>query len=393
MEILNISDTRTMLPDDKKIVFISGVTGQDGSHMVDYLLENTDHFILGGARRLSIKNHRNLDHLENEERFKLVNFDLTDPHGISKLVETTTPDYFINFAAQSHVGISWDFPEQTLDCNTKGVISILEAIRNHAPKCRFYNAGSSEEFGDVMYSPQDDRHPSRPVSPYGASKVAARGLVKVWRDSYKLYAIQGLLFNHEGTRRGEGFVTRKITKGVGRIKAALLRNDQFKPIELGNILSKRDWSDSVDFMDGVWRMLNQEQHRTDNNGGLREYILSSQETHTIKEFVEEAFRVANIQGNWHGVGLNEEFSITHETHARYDATSSTLVKIDPKFYRPAEVKLLCGNSTPARNELKWTPKSSFKQLVRKMVEHDEIPVVDSKFSQGKSFSMDGTECV
>jgi len=183
MDILNINDVVPLI-EGKKVVFVTGVTGQDGSHMADYLLTNTDYFIVGGARRLSIKNHENIKHLEHTPRFKLVNFDLSDAHSISKIVEKLKPEYFINLAAQTFVGSSWDFPAQTWECNTTGVIHILEAIRQHKPTCRFYNAGSSEEYGNVAYVPQDENHPSKPRSPYGASKSAARQLVKVYRESY-----------------------------------------------------------------------------------------------------------------------------------------------------------------------------------------------------------------
>jgi GDPmannose 4,6-dehydratase len=343
-------------------VFVTGVTGQDGSHMVDYLLENTDYTIIGGARRLSIKNHENIAHLDNNPRFKLVNFDLSDAHSISKIVEKLKPDYFINLAAQTFVGSSWDFPAQTWECNTTAVIHILEAIRQHKPSCRFYNAGSSEEYGNVEYIPQDEKHPAKPRSPYGASKSAARQLVKVYRESYNLYAIQGLLFNHEGTRRGEEFVTRKITKGVARIKKAILENKSFEPIELGNVKAKRDWSDAEDFVKGIWLMLNQ---NTPN-----EYVLSSNETHTIAEFVWYAFKSANIEGAWHGQAESAEFSISTKDAMKYEPISSVLVKINPKFYRPAEVDLLLGDSTKARNELEWKPETSFEQLVEKMVTND-----------------------
>ena len=371
MEIYNISDAKKFM-NDKKTVFVTGVTGQDGSHMVDYLLKNTDYTIFGGARRLSIKNHDNLKHLENNPRFQLINFDLSDAHSISKTIEQIKPDYFINLAAQTFVGSSWDFPAQTWECNTTGIIHILEAIRQHKPSCRFYNAGSSEEYGNVAYTPQDEEHPARPRSPYGASKSAARQLVKVYRESYNLYAVQGLLFNHEGTRRGEEFVTRKITKGVSRIKQALVNGKTFEAIELGNVYAKRDWSDAEDFVDGIWRMLNQEKYRTDfdSNMKIQEYVLSSNETHTIKEFVELAFRYAGVEGGWHGNGTAEEFSLTPETVDKYDAASSVLVRINPKFYRPAEVDLLLGNSNRARNELQWSPKTSFEKLVEKMVTND-----------------------
>lgn len=371
MEIYNISDSKQFM-NNKKTVFVTGVTGQDGSHMADYLLKNTDYTIFGGARRLSIKNHENLRHLENESRFKLINFDLSDAHSISKTVEQIKPDYFINLAAQTFVGSSWDFPAQTWECNTTGIIHILEAIRQHKPTCRFYNAGSSEEYGNVAYTPQDENHPARPRSPYGASKSAARQLVKVYRESYNMYAVQGLLFNHEGTRRGEEFVTRKITKGIARIKQALVNGKTFEAIELGNVYAKRDWSDAEDFVDGIWRMLNQEKYRVDidSNMKLQEYVLSSNETHTIKEFVELAFKYAGIEGCWHGNGTSEEFSITPTDVDKYDAASSVLIRINPKFYRPAEVDLLLGNSNLVRQELQWTPKTSFNQLVEKMIRND-----------------------
>ena len=375
MEIYNISDSKQFM-NNKKTVFVTGVTGQDGSHMVDYLLKNTDYTIFGGARRLSIKNHENLRHLENESRFKLINFDLSDAHSISKTIEQIKPDYFINLAAQTFVGSSWDFPAQTWECNTTGIIHILEAIRQHKPTCRFYNAGSSEEYGNVVYTPQDENHPARPRSPYGASKSAARQLVKVYRESYNMYAVQGLLFNHEGPRRGEEFVTRKITKGIARIKQALVNVKTFDAIELGNVYAKRDWSDAEDFVDGIWRMVNQDAYRREGHHtehtvkNLKEYVLSSNETHTIKEFVELAFKYAGIDGCWHGHGTSEEFSITPAAADKYNAASSVLIRINPKFYRPAEVDLLLGNSNLARQELQWSPKTSFNQLVEKMIKND-----------------------
>ena len=359
--ILNIEDASKII-NGRKTVVITGVTGQDGSHMVDYLIKTTDYLIFGGARRLSIKNHENIEHLDNNSRFHLVNFDLSDAHSISKIVESLKPDYFINLAAQTFVGSSWDFPSQTWECNTTGIIHILEAIRQHKPSCRFYNAGSSEEYGDVAYIPQDENHPARPRSPYGASKSAARQLVKVYRESYNLYAIQGLLFNHEGTRRGEEFVTRKITKGVARIKKAIVEGKSFVPIELGNVKAKRDWSDAEDFVDGIWKMLNQK--------APNEYVLSSNETHTIAEFVWHAFKAADIEGAWHGQAESAEFSISTKDAIKYDPVVSVLVKINPKFYRPAEVDLLLGDSTKARKELGWKPETSFEQLVDKMVKND-----------------------
>jgi len=357
--ILNIEDASKLIK-GRKTVVITGVTGQDGSHMVDFLLKNTDLLIFGGVRRLSVYNHENIKHIQSD-RFHLINFDLTDSHAIARTVEKLQPDYFINFAAQSFVASSWDFAKQTWATNSTSVLDILEAIRLYKPSCRLYQAGSSEEFGNVLYSPQDENHPLRPRSPYGASKAASRQLIKVYRDSYNLYAIQGWLFNHEGIRRGEEFVTRKITKNIARIFNALKNNEEFKPLELGNMEAKRDWSDAEDFIEGVWMMLNQDHYNHNYNGIPQEYVFSSNETHTIKEFVEKAFAVAGINGKW--IGENEQ--------AMYvSSENKILVQVNPKFYRPAEVELLLGNSDKARKELGWKPKISFDNLVKKMVECD-----------------------
>jgi len=337
-----------------KKVIITGVTGQDGSFMADYLLKNTDHTIIAGARRLSVTNHKNIEHLKNNPRFKLIDLDVTDPQNVEDVIRKEQPDYFINFAANSFVGNSWTMPVNHMNTNCMAVLFQLEAIRKFVPHCRYYNAGSSEEFGDVVTAPQSEEHPLRPRSPYGAAKAAARHLVKVYRDSYEIYAVQGWLFNHEGTRRGEEFVTRKITKAVARIKKAIDREEAYTLLELGNLNARRDWSDAEDFIDGVWRMLNQQEPR--------EYVLSSNETHTIREFVELAFEAAGIHGEWKGSGINEIF--------QQKETGRVLMVINEKFYRPAEVELLLGDSTKARQELGWKPKTSFKNLVDKMVSSD-----------------------
>jgi GDPmannose 4,6-dehydratase len=352
MDILNIEDAKKWLS-GRECVIVTGVTGQDGSHMVDYLLKKTDYVIFGCVRRLSVYNHKNISHIQSD-KFKLINFDLTDANLISRAIESLRPKYFINLAAQSFVGSSWDFALQTWEANSTSVLNILEAIRVHNPSCRFYQAGSSEEFGDVSFSPQNELHPLKPRSPYGASKAAARQLIKVWRESYNLFAVQGWLFNHEGTRRGEEFVTRKITKNVARIKNEYINGD-FEPLELGNVDAKRDWSDAEDFVDGIWKMLNQE--------FPKEYVLSSNETHSIREFVEEAFNFAGFgceKCRWEGRGVNEKYY--HE--------DKVLVQINPEFYRPAEVDLLLGDSSSARRDLSWNPQTDFLELVRKMVAHD-----------------------
>ena len=343
-------------------IIITGILGQDGANMAEYLLANTEHDIYGVMRRSSNPNFINCKNFINNPRFKLVYGDLSDSVSIDSLVKDIQPDYFINFGAQSFVGCSWEIPLQTFDANATGVARCLEAVRRFQPKCRFYSAGSSEEFGDVQYSPQDILHPVRPRSPYGASKASARHLVKIYRESYNLYAVHGILFNHEGTKRGEEFVTRKITKGVARIKHSIINKKPFAPIELGNLDAKRDWSDSEDFVDGVWKMLNQQKPK--------DYILSSNETHTIREFINKAFTVANLDGIWHGQGTNEELSLPNYIMEEYEVCSSVLVKINPKFYRPAEVELLLGDSNLAREELGWKPKISFDNLVERMVNYD-----------------------
>lgn len=357
--ILNIEDASKLI-NNRKTVIITGVTGQDGSHMVEFLLKNTDLLIFGGVRRLSVYNHENVRNIKSD-RFHLINFDLTDSHSIARVVEKIQPEYFINFAAQSFVASSWDFARQTWQTNSTAILDILEAIRLYKPSCRLYQAGSSEEFGDVLYTPQDEDHPLRPRSPYGASKAASRQLVKVYRESYNIYAIQGWLFNHEGTRRGEEFVTRKITKNVARIFNSIKNKEAFIPLELGNLEAKRDWSDAEDFIEGVWMMLNQDKYNPNYNGIPKEYVFSSNETHTIKEFVEKAFSIVGIKGKWVGEG-------EHTIYISED--NKTLVQINPKFYRPAEVELLLGSSNKARKELNWKPKVSFDALVEKMVKND-----------------------
>jgi len=353
VNILNIDEASKLL-EGKKNCIVTGVTGQDGSYMVDYLLKNTDLYIVGGVRRLSVYNHVNIKHIDSE-RFILLNFDLTDPHSITRIVEKLKPEYFINLAAQSFVASSWDFARQTWAANSTSVLDILEAIRLHKPECRMYQAGSSEEFGNVSYVPQDEKHPLKPRSPYGASKAAARQLIKVYRESYGLYAVQGWLFNHESERRGVEFVTRKITTNVARISGCIKSGSYFPPLELGNIDAKRDWSHATDFVEGIWLMLNQETPK--------EYVLSSNEAHTVREFVEKAFKSAGIEGSWTGEGINEKYVLSNKPDI-------ILMQINEKFYRPAEVELLLGDSTLARKELNWNPKISFNELVKKMVEND-----------------------
>lgn len=366
--------------------------------MVDYLLANTPHFVYGMVRRTAKPDYSNLTEALKSSRFKLVVGDLSDSGSIDFLVKDIRPDYFINLGAQSFVGSSWALVEQTIDVSGTGVARCLEAVRKHVPHCRFYSAGSSEQWGNIIYSPQDEEHPMRPRSPYGCAKCLASHIVKVYRESYGLYAVHGILLNHEGIRRGAEFVSRKTTLAVARIARAIKDGVPFEPLKLGNLDAKRDWSDATDFVDGIWRMLNQEEYRTDmaitpgpateieaiaqgltvvkGYSWLREYVLASGETHTVRSFVEKAFAVAGISGVWWNSGGFEDPK--DEVYLLADRERPTLatkravplVQIDPVFYRPAEVDLLLGNSTRARTELGWSPKVSFDELVRRMVTND-----------------------
>jgi GDPmannose 4,6-dehydratase len=361
-------------------IIITGVSGQVGSYMAEYCL-NLGHVVYAVVRRISTPNNVNFKHLIEHPNFKLVTADLTDGSSLQTIVENILPDYFINLAAQSFVGVSWQIPEETFNVDTLGVIRCLEAIRKNVPHCRFYNAGSSEQFGNVDYSPQDEKHPFKPRSPYGAAKCSAHHIIKVYRESYNLYAVQGLLFNHESERRGEEFVTRKITLGVARISNAILKGElAIKPIELGNLDAKRDWSHAEDFVDAIWRMLNQEKYNEnlkttcDLSHNIKDYVVSSGETHSIREFVEAAFKAAGISGQWDFInGLsteNETFMVEiPQQHCLLEA-----VKINKSFYRPAEVDVLMGNSKLIRKELGWAPKIHFSDLISRMVKNDILNI-------------------
>ena len=337
-----------------KKVLITGILGQDGSNMAEYLLNNTDNLIYGMQRRSGTPNLDNIKSFIAHDRFSLVDGDLTDSASMSDLVMRIQPDYLINFGANSFVGVSWDTPLSVFDINACGVIRCLEAIRKHKPDCRFYSAGSSEELGDVDYSPQDIKHPIKPRSPYGASKAAARHLVKVYRESFDIYAVHSILFNHEGPRRGGEFVTRKITKKVAEISKKIKNGEKFEPLKLGNIDSRRDWSDSRDFMKGVWLMLNQDKPK--------DYVLASGETHSVKDFVTKAFSHAGIPGLWSGEGLDAKFRLFQE--------NTIMAEVDERWFRPAEVDLLHGDPSVAEKELGWKREISFEKMVQDMVDND-----------------------
>ena len=372
---------------DKKTILVSGATGMDGSIMIDYLLQNTDCEVVGLTRRLSNRNWKNIEHNLSNPRFKTDDCDITDSISVDGVIQKYKPHYFFHFGANSFVGNSWSQPYNHLSTNTLGVLFILEAIRKYSPNTRLYQAGSSEMFGDVKYSPQDEECPFNPSSVYGVSKAASHYLTNVYRNSYNLYCLSGILFNHESAsgRRGEEFVTKKITLNIARIKKAIDNKQDFKKLRIGNLYSRRDWSSAEDFCDGIWRILNQESYREDlkqeyvpqNLFGaiftetqcrewlskkIKTYVLASGETYTVKDFINKTLEFAGINGSWVGEGMNEKFISVY---------NQEIVAVDPEFFRPNEVNLLLGNAELAKKELNWQPKYSFSQLVKSMFESDQ----------------------
>jgi GDPmannose 4,6-dehydratase len=362
--------------ENNKKVLITGITGQDGANMVDYLLKNTNVIIYGTVRKLVDFKHKNIVNHSNNPNLKIVQLDITDSQSIINNIKEIQPDFFVNFAAQSFVGTSWKQPLLTFNTNATPIINILETIREYCPNCRFYSAGSSEEFGDIDYSPQDLSHKRKPRSPYGASKCAAGHIVKVYRESYNMYAIHSILFNHEGVRRGEEFVTRKITIGLARIKELIdtlelyssKPNTHIKnpivPLELGNIYARRDWSDSDDFVEAIWLMLQQDTPR--------DYLLSSNETHSIKDFINIACDCIGIKNTKWNIDENNPLNTTLTKNI--NGKDVVIIKINKDFFRPAEVDILCGDSNETRKILNWEPKSTFIDLVNKMVQNDKKKV-------------------
>ncbi len=363
------------------IVVVTGVTGQMGSYLAEFLLLK-GYIVIGTIRRLSVPNHENIRQISTPN-FILESMDLGDGQSINAIIEKYKPDYFFNCAANSFVGSSWQTPEQHLQYNALGVIKQLEAIRKYSPFTRYFNFGSSEEFGNVIFSPQDETHPPMARSPYAVSKIAAHQAVKVWRESYNLYAIQCWCFNYESPRRGHEFITRKITRNVARIFNDIKNNQPFVPMELGNVNSQRDWSHALDIVEGVWRAMNQEKYnkelswigefdgaetmRFDLSKNIKEYVFSSGETHAVREFVDKAFAVVGITGYWIGEGTNQQFIYKEDKPDRPDRV---LVNINKEFYRPAEVNLLLGCSDLAKKELGWTPTIGFDALIKEMMERD-----------------------
>ena len=330
----------------KKSALITGITGQDGSYLAELLLEK-GYEVYGIMRRKSVVDYGNVEHIK--DKIKFIYADMTDLISLINAMKISQADEVYNLAAQSFVATSWEQPLATAEINSIGVTNILEAIRNTKSECRFYQASTSEMFGLVQEIPQRETTPFYPRSPYGVAKLYGHWITKNYRESYDMYACSGILFNHESERRGKEFVTRKITDAVARIKQGV--QDY---LELGNMDSKRDWGHSKDYVMAMWLMLQQEK--------ADDYVIATNETRTVREFVEKSFSHVGIDIVWQGEGVNET--------GIDKATNKIVVKINPKFFRPAEVDILLGNPEKAEKELNWKREISFEELVERMVKND-----------------------
>jgi len=346
----------------RKTALITGITGQDGSYLAELLLDK-GYEVHGIIRRHSVISTTRIDNLfENpaigDKSLFLHYGDLTDSSNLNRLIEKIKPDEIYNLAAQSHVAVSFEVPEYTAEATGVGTIRLLDAIRESGHRCKFYQASTSELFGGLPgTAPQSENTPFYPKSPYGAAKLYSYWITVNYRESYNLFACNGILFNHESPRRGETFVTRKITRAVASIIAG-----RREKLSLGNMDAKRDWGFAGDYVEGMWRMLQQDKPD--------DYVLATNETHTVREFVELTFGEVGIELLWQGEGVNEK---------GYDkATERLLVDVNPKYFRPAEVELLWGDPTKAELELGWKRKVGFRELVHMMIVHDmkEIAGVD-----------------
>jgi GDPmannose 4,6-dehydratase len=342
-----------------KVAFITGITGQDGSYLAELLLSKK-YKVHGLIRRSSSINTQRIDHIfENEDLF-LHYGDLTDSSCLASILSNIKHKYpdmdaleIYNLAAQSHVKVSFEMPEYTADTDAFGTLKILESIRsNNLEKiARFYQASTSELFGLVQEVPQKETTPFYPRSPYGVAKLYSYWIVKNYRESYNMFACNGILFNHESERRGHNFVTRKITIGLNKILTG--KTDK---LVLGNIDAERDWGHAQDYVEGMWRMLQHDEPE--------DFVLATNEKHSVREFIEKAFALRNIYIEWKGEGINE---------IGYDKnTKKEYIFIDSKYYRPAEVEQLLGDATKAQSILKWVPKVSFEELVKRMVDSDSV---------------------
>jgi GDPmannose 4,6-dehydratase len=330
-----------------KCAILSGITGQDGSYLAEILLEK-GYYVIGLKRRSSSINTDRVDHLYNNTNFHMKYWDTDDPIALYRYIEEYCPIEFYHLASQSHVRVSFDIPEHTFNTTAIGTLRILEILRGAKTSIKFYQASSSEMFGAAP-PPQNELTVFDPQSPYAIGKCAAYYFTKNYRNAYGQFACNGILFNHESPRRGETFVTRKITRAV-----AAIETKKQNCLYLGNLYAKRDWGYAKDYMEAAYLMMQQEKPD--------DYVIATGETHTVKEFCELAFQHLGYQLKWRGSGIDE---------IGFDArTGREIIKIDPKYFRPTEVDILQGDSTRARTILGWKPKTSFKELVGMMVEGD-----------------------
>lgn len=331
-----------------KKAIITGITGQDGSYLSELLLEK-GYEVYGIMRRSSCYNEERVNHIKNE-RFHLLYGEMTDALNLVRIIKEVEPDEIYNLAAQSHVGISWKVPEYTVDTDALGVMRVLEAIRTLGLKTRFYQASTSELFsGDPSTTPQNENTPFEPQSPYGIAKLFGYWITRAYRKGYGMFCCNGILFNHESPRRGENFVTRKITLAASRISLGLQEK-----LELGNLNAKRDWGHAKDYVEMMWRMLQTE--------SPEDYIIATGKNHSVREFCEIAFKKLGFELEWKGQGVGEK-GIDKKT-------GKVLVEVSPEFFRPQDVEELLGDPSKAKEKLKWTPKISFQELVEEMVEAD-----------------------
>ena len=334
----------------QKTALITGITGQDGAYLAQLLLDK-GYTVYGAYRRTSSVNFWRIDELgiQNHPNLHLVEYDLTDLGASIALVQKTQPDEIYNLAAQSFVGVSFEQPSTTAQITGLGALNLLEAIRQVNPKIRFYQASTSEMFGKVQAIPQEESTPFYPRSPYGVAKLYAHWMTVNYRESYGIFGASGILFNHESPLRGREFVTRKITDAVAKIQLG-----QLDVLELGNLDAKRDWGYAKEYVEGMWRMLQADEPDT--------FVLATNRTETVRDFVRMAFK---------GVGIAVDFRGAAENETAVDvATGKTVMRVNPKFYRPAEVELLIGNPAKAKAKLGWEPQTTLEQLCQMMVEAD-----------------------
>jgi len=336
-----------------KKALVSGITGQDGSYLAELLLDKGYH-VHGIVRRSSSFSRGRIEHLysinsQANEKLSLHYGDVTDTSNLNRLLEKIEPDEIYNLAAQSHVGISFDIPEYTTEVDAIGTLRFLDAIRETGVRTKFYQASTSELYGQALQTPQDERTPFYPRSPYAVAKLYSYWIVVNYREAYRLFACNGILFNHESPRRAENFVTRKISLGVARIKHGLQQK-----ILLGNLDAKRDWGYAPEYVEGMWKILQLKKPE--------DFVLATGEAHSVREFVERAFREIEAEVVWKGRGADEKGIIKK--------TGKVVVKISPEYYRPTEADFLLGDATKAKRKLGWQAKTKFKELVKLMVKAD-----------------------